>query len=484
MTHIAIIGGGASAVSVLAHLNLERGDAVTVLSRHSPGPGRAYGGRNKNALLNRPTYKMSISNYNKNSFVSWLDSRYPNGNREYVPRFFMVSTLKTIYKQLSLARPSDFIKLECDVKRVTKNNNGYVVEFQNASGKQISIDVDQVVLALGSIVSGNPYNLMNGGGYFSDVYPISNWVGMSAISKDVAVLGCGLSAFDAVLAAANASQKTYITLYSRRGIAPDVRSPVFNIEPDPTLLTYIDSCADSGIGDKEFYQLMESLCVKHKITLPRLTRAINLLRQAPERRFSDMYDAPRSVDSTVQGCILDLAQNYITPAWAFMDDDCRENFLNTYHTVFQSFANPIPPETGRAIGRLCRTGRLRFRSGIQAVFKDGGLWNLECAGTTDKANIVVNTTKTTAGALAPEADCLIRNMIECGVAADSPFGGILINPLTNRVIAPNGYENEGLFAIGECTVGSLYYISAMTKIRNRAQSIARDLVAGKGACRV
>lgn len=44
MTHIAIIGGGASAVSVLAHLNLERGDAVTVLSRHSPGPGRAYGG--------------------------------------------------------------------------------------------------------------------------------------------------------------------------------------------------------------------------------------------------------------------------------------------------------------------------------------------------------------------------------------------------------------------------------------------------------
>lgn len=110
MTHIAIIGGGASAVSVLAHLNLERGDAVTVLSRHSLGPGRAYGERNKNALLNRPTYKMSISNYNKNSFVSWLDSRYPNENREYVPRFFMVSTLKTIYKQLSLARPSDFIK--------------------------------------------------------------------------------------------------------------------------------------------------------------------------------------------------------------------------------------------------------------------------------------------------------------------------------------------------------------------------------------
>ncbi|MBG9350675.1 FAD/NAD(P)-binding protein [Corynebacterium belfantii] len=249
MTHIAIIGGGASAVSVLAHLNLERGDAVTVLSRHSPGPGRAYGGRNKNALLNRPTYKMSISNYNKNSFVSWLDSRYPNGNREYVPRFFYGEYLKDYIQTIESSSTFRFHKIECDVKRVTKNNNGYVVEFQNASGKQISIDVDQVVLALGSIVSGNPYNLMNGGGYFSDVYPISNWVDMSAISKDVAVLGCGLSAFDAVLAAANASQKTYITLYSRRGIAPDVRSPVFNIEPDPTLLTYIDSCADSGIGD-------------------------------------------------------------------------------------------------------------------------------------------------------------------------------------------------------------------------------------------
>ncbi len=54
MTHIAIIGGGASAVSVLAHLNLERGDAVTVLSRHSPGPGRAYGGKEQERTPQSP----------------------------------------------------------------------------------------------------------------------------------------------------------------------------------------------------------------------------------------------------------------------------------------------------------------------------------------------------------------------------------------------------------------------------------------------
>lgn len=92
MTHIAIIGGGASAVSVLAHLDLDRNDVVTVLSHHRLGPGRAYGEREKSALLNRPTYKMSVSNHDPNSFVSWLDRHHPNENREYVPRFFMVST--------------------------------------------------------------------------------------------------------------------------------------------------------------------------------------------------------------------------------------------------------------------------------------------------------------------------------------------------------------------------------------------------------
>ncbi|MDK4327148.1 FAD/NAD(P)-binding protein [Corynebacterium propinquum] len=484
MTHIAIIGGGASAVSVLAHLDLDRNDVVTVLSHHRLGPGRAYGEREKSALLNRPTYKMSVSNHDPNSFVSWLDRHHPNENREYVPRFFYGEYLKDYVQEVEASSAFRFSNIECDVKSLVKKNDGYAVEFQDARGEQVSIEVDQVVLALGAIVPGNPYDLVNDGGYFSDVYPMSNWVNTSASSKDVAVLGCGLSAFDAVLAAANASRETRITLYSRRGVAPDVRSPVFNIKPDPSLMAYIESCSDAGIGMEQFYQLVERLCAKHEITLPRLMRAIDLLRRDPEQRFSDMYDAPASVDSAVQGYVLDLAQNYITPAWALMDDACRESFLNSYHTVFQSFANPIPSETGRAIGRLCRTGRLRFRSGIQAVSKAGNLWNLECADTTDTVNMVVNTTKTTFGVLAPEADYLIRNMVECGLVARDPFGGILINPLTNRVVSPNGYENEGLFAIGECTVGSLYYISAMTKIRNRAQSIACALAAGKGASRV
>ena len=43
-------------------------------------------------------------------------------------------------------------------------------------------------------------------------------------------------------------------------------------------MAYIESCSDAGIGMEQFYQLVERLCAKHEITLPRLMRAIDLLR--------------------------------------------------------------------------------------------------------------------------------------------------------------------------------------------------------------
>ena len=66
-------------------------------------------------------------------------------------------------------------------------------------------------------------------------------------------------------------------------------------------------------------------------------------------------------------------------------------------------------------------------------------------------------------------------MIRRGMVAENSSGGFEINPETNLVISSDGGELLGMFAIGECTVESLYYISAMTKIRNRAQAIARSI---------
>ena len=52
---------------------------------------------------------------------------------------------------------------------------GDIVRFQDMSGIRVSIDTDQVVLALYSVVPGNPYNLMKDEGYFSEIYSVSNW---------------------------------------------------------------------------------------------------------------------------------------------------------------------------------------------------------------------------------------------------------------------------------------------------------------------
>lgn len=150
-------------------------------------------------------------------------------------------------------------------------------------------------------------------------------------------------------------------------------------------------------------------------------------------------------------------------------------------TSIQDTCRPtnIPIETQRSRRIMTRvaiiTGRLKFTSGIKTVYRDGNLWRIKHENLADTAETVINTTKTTSGSLSPEAGTLICNIVDNGLAVRDPFGGISINPSTNQAISPNGRETEGLYAIGECTVGSLYYISAMTKIRNRSQSIAKAI---------
>lgn len=47
---------------------------------------------------------------------------------------------------------------------------------------------------------------------------------------------------------------------------------------------------------------------------------------------------------------------------------------------------------------------------------------------------------------------------------------------TNKVLSADGAIHYSIFAIGEVTAGEVYYISAMTKLRNAAETIARQIV--------
>ena len=50
---IAVVGGGAAAISVLVALARGNPEEVTVVSDQPPGPGRAYAEPSSSALLNR-----------------------------------------------------------------------------------------------------------------------------------------------------------------------------------------------------------------------------------------------------------------------------------------------------------------------------------------------------------------------------------------------------------------------------------------------
>src|SRR5689334_1161769 len=90
--HVAIVGGGASAVLLLHALrkNAERPLHVTIVEqRSSAGSGTAYSTPSPSHLLNVPAGRMSADAANADEFVTWLTENVPAEGytaKSFVPR--------------------------------------------------------------------------------------------------------------------------------------------------------------------------------------------------------------------------------------------------------------------------------------------------------------------------------------------------------------------------------------------------------------
>ena len=236
-SHIGIIGGGAAAVALVAHVARQAADSgmdAPVITIFDPadviGLGVAYATRDPAHVLNVPAAGMSLWPDRPNDFLDWLNT-YP-GWRVLDPSFedmavtpysFMPRMVYGAYLRDHLAQVNERVNVthcRAMVTNVVPQDAGIAV----SCGAQTQV-FDAVVLACGNVapvrVPGMEVNAPT-----IPLYGLRpNDIPSGFTGKRVMILGTGLSMVDAVLTLDRIGYDGQIVAVSRHGLLPQPHAP-------------------------------------------------------------------------------------------------------------------------------------------------------------------------------------------------------------------------------------------------------------------
>lgn len=237
---IALIGAGPSSLAVFIGLSLRLPYAISALKIFDPSGllnSDFLVSENRTHLTNTSAGITSIVPGCEADFVDWLADNEPRYKdpRSFVPR--------PVYRRYVLQRVNEadgrYGRAGCstsvsasEVTAIGGLRNGEI-EVRSSKGSEI---FDLVILGVGATAN-NPFRaLADDNRYVSNIYQYPHWENQLPHGGKVLVLGSKLSAIDATVSLLNRRPDVTVTMASRGGELPSVRSelllqelPNFNI---------------------------------------------------------------------------------------------------------------------------------------------------------------------------------------------------------------------------------------------------------------
>lgn len=217
---IGIIGGGASATLLLAHLAKRDGaerlsvDVYDRLGRF--GRGVAYSTRRPEHLLNVRAGNMSAYEDEPEDFLNWLDGAY--GTLDFVPRMIFGDYLSSKLEDASKVMEINFI-----TENVVACTHASI---ETANGLK---DYARVVRASGNCAPLCPRVDGNAERYYADPWHVD--YERLAQLKDVTLIGSGLSAVDMIMTLDALGFAGKVRVISRGGLFPGVHVDPASYDP-------------------------------------------------------------------------------------------------------------------------------------------------------------------------------------------------------------------------------------------------------------
>jgi uncharacterized NAD(P)/FAD-binding protein YdhS len=316
-TDIAIVGGGASMVLMLAHFAQHppaQGLRVDVYERAPErlGRGIAYSTAHAAHLLNVRAINMSAYHDKKDHFSQWAaDAGYKE--ESFVPRkiygAYLLSVLEEAKKFLSIT----FVQADVEsVKKLAKDS--YILTYG-----QKNRPYRTVIQATGNVRPILPKIEGSVIGYAPDPWSAAYEKMVSA--QTIGIIGTGLTAVDAALTLCAKGYQGKFQFFSRHTAFPGLHS--------------IPAVYPPFLTDED-------------ITTP------------PDRIFRRIRSEVRKAakEGVPWQAVIDSLRPHTNPIWEKMDKKSREKFMKEWFTLWNVHRHRMAPEIGEFLALLRKAGRV------------------------------------------------------------------------------------------------------------------------------
>ncbi|MCK7626497.1 FAD/NAD(P)-binding protein [Streptomyces sp. RS10V-4] len=481
---LAVIGGGAAAVSLLDSAlrrfeGEERRCDITVYEGSANlATGRAYRPDLDCALVNREAGYMSVRSADRGHFLRWLHRapRYRDTSYASLPVDSYVP--RRVY--------GEYLTAHLESCRAEAERRGWTVrvvpEFA-VEAKATAGDVmvrsargvghfDRVVLCLGTGAPADPYRLAGAPGFHPDPYPLRAVLPEIAADAHVLVLGSGLSGVDVALGLLRSGHRGPITMTSRHGLLPGVRAtqPPYSLRHLTPEAVRQRVARDGALRARDTWRLLRAELTAAGVDL----RALAADRPAAERLREDLS---RLGGNACQAAVSAMMHQVREPVWCAMSDTDRRLFLSRFHAFSKPLYNPMPPPTARTLLDAMDSGQLAVRSRTTSVTaRAGGGFTLEDGGgRLTRVDTVVDATRSGLAGTGSRAEPFIDSLTGSGLAVRNPVGGVRIDVTSNALRAAAPEEDPRFFALGDIASGDLFYAGSMYMLNTRAEVITHTL---------
>ncbi|WP_266156937.1 FAD/NAD(P)-binding protein [Dyella silvatica] len=450
---IAIIGGGASASTLLSELMDRPAAAPLQLDWYTGGGayarGVAYNTRSERHLLNVRAASMSMFAGKPKGFLEFAQrGDHAIAGTDFLPRRAYGDYLEAeVEHALRRAQTAghDVRIIPFAVDSLVPEHDGITV-IQGENNHR----VDAAVLAIGTLppqpLGGVSDEALASGQYIIDPWPFLSEVSADPRPLDIALIGLGLTSADVLIELAAQWPNARFTAISRHGLLPE-----------PHLASASAPADDSA-------ELIEAMRDS-----PEIRRWTHLLRGA-------------MAQSRDWRTVIDSLRPHTSSLWMSLPDVERARFLRHVRWAWERVRHRMPPQVNNTLDTLEHDGRLqRYRGRMQQVACSDGRLQLQIlrrggnAPTTMHADLVIQTVGLDTDVRRTQ-HTLVRQLVTNGHIRADPFGlGCHATP-DGRLQQP-GDTVPRLFAIGSLLRGVLWESTAMPEIRQQARVLADQLLA-------
>lgn len=450
---LAIIGGGAAGVLVAIQV-LRQARAPLALAIIEPAShvaqGIAYATPWPEHLLNVPAAKMSAFPDQPGDFLDYLQAThaYPGEAREvlgerYVSRHHFAAYLQQRLQDATAASPAQLQVITQPVSALQPDSQGYRLSL----GEGGTLHAAQVVIATGNSMRPLP---VDGADALpaDDVVEAWDYDGVRALAGThaLAIVGSGLSMADTVLALIAAGHSGPLHVISRHGLLPLPHAHGVLPDFDPAALM--------------------------PMTLRQRVRALR------------GYARQAQADGQPWQGVMDRIRPHGQALWCSLDEADQRRFLRHVVRYWDVHRHRIAEAVDAQLRSLQASGQLHLhRSRLQRVWREGASLHLsgrDAAGGAQQWTVaaVVNATGVESRARALR-NPLLQQLLADGLARPGPHGlGLDSSVPGDRLSSASGAAQARLGVLGSLRIGSLWESLAVPELRQQAQALATQVVAG------